>query len=184
MAEFPVVPVEVQNQLAGERQPQSIPPLDVWMLDRIHQAEQNLQEGERIDPWFVSDSFLTYKDKIISAEMDVRGAQHASEAIQTETPEEQAFWNSANRVHEAYDIVAYSHYNEHQQRLLSGEVHGSTFPYIKAVKSSEPFTLNGREKGTLQTITTALHIPDDPQQQTYSFTSIPPAPKIVEGSVG
>ena len=106
------------QQTALERQPQGIPSLDVWMVQRIQQEKlrRGLSEGERLDPWYVSDSFLTYKDKIVRAEMDVRGLQAAHEAIETETQEEQAFWNSANRVHEAYDIIAYPHYDVHHQR--------------------------------------------------------------------
>jgi hypothetical protein len=162
---------------AVEAQPQGIPPLDVWMIQRIDTVKAQLGEGERVDPWYISDSFLTYKEVIHRAEMDVRGAETASNAIHTEAPAEQRLHASVQRLHDAYDITAYPFYSVGQQRLMSDDVHRYH------ARSSKPFTLQQREKETLQKITTAIGIADDPKQVMYSFASLPQAPKVVKGSI-
>ena len=162
----------------GERQPQGIPSLDVWMMERINQAKQQLGEGERIDPWFVSDLFLTYHELVTAKMMQVHVVDRASTLFKTQTPEEREFTRSIFRTRDAYDIVAYPYYNVGQQKIISEDVYEADPP-----QSQEPFTLTSREKGTLQKITSAIGIPDNPQQVTYSFSAIPPAPKVVEGSI-
>src|SRR2546421_7337859 len=163
---------------AGERQPQGIPALDVWMMESINQAKQQLGEGQRIDPWFVSDLFLTYHEKITREMMNVRGIENAVEEVwDTETPAEIAFKKSLRRLQDAYDIVAYPFYTVGQQQMISNNVHDIQNSHRK---SQQPFTLNSGEKATLQSITRAIGFPDNPQQVTYSFSSIPPAPKIVD----
>lgn len=147
------------------------------MIQRIENVQAQLGEGERVDPWYISDSFLTYQEMIHRAEMDVREAKTANEALHTETPAEQVFHASVQRLHDAYDITAYPFYSVGQQRLLSDEVHRYH------ARSPQPFTLQQREKDIFQKITTALGIASDPQQVTYSFASLPVAPKIVQGSI-
>ncbi len=167
-----------QRPAGGERQPQGIPPLEVWIMEKINQAKQQLGEGESIDPWFVSDLFLTYHERVTARMMQIHGTDKPETLFETRTPEEEGFVRSIFRIRDAFAIVAYPDYNIDQQKLISDEVHRHH------VKSQKPFTLKTREKATLQSITRAIGLADNPHQLTYSFSSIPLPPKIVRGSTG
>jgi hypothetical protein len=165
-------------QNAVERQPQGIPPLDAWMVQRIQQEQQYLEEGENVDPWYVSDSFFTYRNYVVMRMADLQGAANLPEAEKAGSPEEKAFLASIDYTHDAFDIVAYRYYRAHQRQTISEEVYEGSFG--AQPRSKEPFTLSAREKETLQEITKAIDIPDDPQQRTYSLASIQPASEIVD----
>lgn len=166
-----------QHLQVGERQPQGIPPLDEFLMAYIQREQQCLEPGEQLDPWVLNEAFAQYEDKISAKMAQVRGS-NAIEAIKTTTPDEAAFWDSLRRVEYAFEIVAYPRYgNVRVQEIISDDVH------VHHAKVWDSFTLTGREKATLQKITTAIGIPDNPQQTTYSFSSIPPAPKIIKGSI-
>lgn len=155
-----------------------IPPLDVWMKKRIDQAKQQLEEGEKIDPWFVSDLFLSYHELVTATMMQVHETDQPETLFETRTPQEEGLVQSIFYTKDAFTITAYPYYNVSQQKFISDTVHRARPP-----KSQEPFTLTQSEKATLHTISQAIDVPDNPHQYTYSFATIPPAPSIVEADM-
>ncbi len=89
------------------------------------------------------------------------------------TPDHKEFTENMQNVRDAFTVVAYPYMNEGGQLTM-----GIMYRW----RRGEQLTITPRQKGMLTMITTAAGIPDDPQQLTYSFSSISPAPTVIEGS--
>lgn len=82
-------------------------------------------------------------------------------------PDHEEFTENMGKVRDAFGLVAYPYMNE------SGKLH---MTIINGWKKGE-LTLTPQQKQMLTMITTAAGIPDNPEQLTYSFSSIQPAQK-------
>lgn len=166
----------------GEAGNQSTPVEESRVLSIISGLQQ--EEGQTLDPYRVSDALLSYRDR---KSAHARGLT-LMDGWLTETREpavdEEAMLEILSRVHHAFDIIAYSRFPESYQKILSAEVHGSSFPYLPSMKTQQgEFTLTPAEKHILTQIASVSGVPDNPDQLTYSFSSIPRTPTTIESTI-
>lgn len=145
-------------------------------------------EGLPVNARKVSEAFYRYQDQVWAKARgltitEIPGKTPRINEIRTPISEDKALLEVIRHVRDAFDIVAYPFFDSTYQQVLSGEVYGN--PLFDA--DPEPthqgeFTLTPEEKRILSQITTAAGIPDNPDQQTYSYFSIPRW-TVVEGTV-
>ena len=162
---------DVERQLPGigDRQNQGI---IISAEARVMGLLEPLQmrESETIPPEIIGDTLLTYQDQVIYDFAKARGQENnLLDAVTIQTPEEQAIIATIQHVRAAFNIVAYPYYPSDWQQVLSEDVHESS----NHGKPQERFTLTDEEKGILQQLTTLAGIPDNPDQRTYTYASIP-----------
>jgi len=81
-------------------------------------------------------------------------------------PDHEAFTENIGNVRDAFGLVAYPYMSERGKLSMTN---------MYRWKKGE-LTLTAQQKQMLAIITTAAGIPDNPEQLTYSFSSIPPTP--------
>jgi len=152
---------------------------------RFHRILNGLpwSEGKPLDPFNVSDALMTYQDQVsararkLTPQILLPGEPARLVETRTPTQEDQAFLATIQHVRQAFDILAFSYFPPNYQQALSEEVHD---PQTHIHQPEESIRLTNAEKAILHQFTAVVGIPDDPEQFTYSYASIP---RIIKGSV-
>src|SRR5260370_1913234 len=161
-------PLEI-GQPGSQRLPA---PLETRFQNIVNDARQ---EGERPDLWKISLGLTDLVASLNSYEDYFQGL----------IPDwKRALTEEIGHIRDAFDIVAHPFMDEISKRVISGEVYGNPDTGTEPNPTYQgEFTLTPVEKRVLTKITTAARIPDNPGQLTYSYSSIPRVPTIVQGNV-
>lgn len=140
-------------------------------------------EGLPVDATKMSNALMMYQDQVMGRIAETKGTKTILDALPLQTQEETAFIESIRHVRDAFDIVAYPFFDSTYQQVLSSEIYGNPLlgVYPDPTRQGD-FILTPDEKSVLTKIIQAAGIQDDPNQLTYSYTSIPRW-NVVWGSV-
>jgi len=137
------------------------------------------QESEPVDPYRISYALMDYQYQVNERIGEAKGIKSLVKSIPHQTEDERAFIDTIRRVRDAFDIIAFPHFPPNYQQALSYEVYQEIEDVADEDKADYPrtpdkrITLTDTEKSIVGRLSALAGIPDDPQQRTYSYGSLP-----------